>query len=507
MGLNGGMKNSGGGAARAVATVFFLVVVATAILVPITRDSVPLPGGDDGGTFGGSQSAAPAKVKAAPTPKAWDPRLAPLVPVTARLRGLQFKHPVAVKFLSAAAFEKEIGGTDKPTKEEKASAERTAATLRALGLIDSKVDLVKAFNTTQTSDALAFYDFNRKEIFVRGTTIDTSHKVTLVHEMTHVLQDQYFDLPKLSKRAMDSKTGDSDAFRGLVEGDAERIEHKYLKSLSKADQAAYAKEQAAESARVKTDLKGIPDLLPFLLEAPYAFGPATLTVLDASGGRQAVDNAISGPTPGTSMFLQPGDVRSDTDVKDPKVPSGGKRVDTSELYDAFSVYVTLAMKLDPARALKAADAVTGGRAVTFKRDNTVCYRVKLATRDEVAAGFVRMVIGEWAKQLPTVEVDPDDVGFTACDPGAQAKAPSSKQFDALGSLLGNRNAFTTDLVESEHIAPGLARCVARVFAQVPAVEKLLEANQEPASSQVEEFRTAVQNAAFACRTDENSGLP
>src|SRR5690242_15525610 len=116
MGLNGGMNKSGGGAARALATVFFLVVVAAAIFVPMTRDSVPLPGGDDGGTLGGTSSSAPAKAKAAPPPKAWDPRLAPLAAATARLRGLQFKHPVAVKFETPKEFEKEFDVDQKPTK-------------------------------------------------------------------------------------------------------------------------------------------------------------------------------------------------------------------------------------------------------------------------------------------------------------------------------------------------------------------------------------------------------
>jgi hypothetical protein len=501
------MNKSGGGAARALATVFFLVVVAAAILVPITRDSVPLPGGDDGGTFGGASSSAPANAKAAPTPKAWDPRLAPLAAATARLRGLEFKHPVAVKFETPTEFEKEFDVDQKPTKESKARIERTAATLRALGLIGSKVDLAKAYNTTEASGALAFYDPARKQIFVRGTTIDASHKVTIVHEMTHVLQDQYFDITKLQKRAATSKTGDPDAFRGLIEGDAKRIEEKYLKSLSRTDQAAYAKEQAAEGARVKSDLKGVPDLLPFLLEAPYAFGPSTLTVLDASGGRQAVDNAISGPTPGTTMLLQPGNVRSDTSVSDPKAPSGGKRVGESDLYDAFWVYTTLAARIDPALALKTADVVTGGRAVTFERDNTVCYRVKLATRDEAAAEIVRSAIAAWARQMPSVEVDRTDVGFTACDPGARAKAPSTQQFKALGALLGNRNAVTETFVESQHFDPDMARCVARVITQRPLVAKLVALNQEPPGSQLDEFRSAAQDAAFSCRADENAGLP
>ena len=39
---------------------------------------------------------------------------------------------------------------------------------------------------------------------MRGTTLDVEHRVTIAHELTHVLQDQHFDLPKLQKQAADS---------------------------------------------------------------------------------------------------------------------------------------------------------------------------------------------------------------------------------------------------------------------------------------------------------------
>ena len=46
---------------------------------------------------------------------------------------------------------------------------------------------------------LAFYDPDAKEVVIRGGTkfLDVPHRVVLAHELTHVLQDQHFDLNRL----------------------------------------------------------------------------------------------------------------------------------------------------------------------------------------------------------------------------------------------------------------------------------------------------------------------
>ena len=184
---------------------------------------------------------------------------------------------------------------------------------RALGFLGGKDDLLKGFSTSESSGTLAFYSFVDKDIIVRGTTLDVEHRVTIAHELTHVLQDQHFDLTKLEKAADASETGDSSALQALVEGDAVRIEDDYRKQLSTADQSEYAREVAAESDRVDTETASTPKIVNLLLGAPYQFGPSTIRVLLESGGNDAVNNALTGPVPSTEVFSQAGDV-------DPPVP-------------------------------------------------------------------------------------------------------------------------------------------------------------------------------------------
>src|SRR5882724_6272532 len=45
-------------------------------------------------------------------PKKWDPQVAPIADEVARLRGLDFVHPVAIQYLAPADFEKKLGASD-----------------------------------------------------------------------------------------------------------------------------------------------------------------------------------------------------------------------------------------------------------------------------------------------------------------------------------------------------------------------------------------------------------
>ena len=177
-------------------------------------------------------------------------------------------------------------------------------------MIGANVDLAKATNATQAADTIAFYDPDSKAVYVRGTgafTIET--RVTLAHELTHVLQDQYFDLPKLQKQAADSKTGSSDAFTALVEGDAVRVQNLYLAAQSRGGpQGLRPAVRPGLASRGSARTKDIPAVVGTLFGAPYIFGPQIVGVLKTTGGNAAINAALTGPTP---------DARASTSIRPP----------------------------------------------------------------------------------------------------------------------------------------------------------------------------------------------
>src|SRR2546421_342462 len=64
----------------------------------------------------------------------------------------------------------------------------------ALAVVDGDPDLLADDDTLADAGTLAFYDFRTKVVNVRGHTMTPGLRVTLAHELTHVLQDQHFDV-------------------------------------------------------------------------------------------------------------------------------------------------------------------------------------------------------------------------------------------------------------------------------------------------------------------------
>ncbi len=443
-------------------------------------------------------------------PKRWDPQVAPIADEVARLRGLDFVHPVPIEYLAPADFEKRLGATDDVSKEVRAQAEREEAVFRSLGFLSGQDDLLKGFSTSESSGTLAFYSFADKDIIVRGTTLDVEHRVTIAHELTHVLQDQHFDLTKLERSAAASDTGDSSALQALVEGDATRVEDDYRKQLSTNDQREYEREVAAESDRVSTETASSPKIINLLLGAPYQFGPATIRVLLEAGGNGAVNDALTGPLPSTEVFSQAGDIDPPVPVDAPAPSADGVVKGDPESFGPFEMFLTLALRIDPVRALAVSDLVAGGRAITFESNGITCYRVAVAPNDSAGRAPLLRAVQDWAAGRVRTSVDPagDLVGFTACDPGTNAPQPSSKRFHDAIQVLSFRSEFTVSAA-SGHQTGEFARCAARVFVDAPGAEALILAtsDSEPTPAQLAQVRELAAQSGAACRNDPNTALP
>lgn len=445
-------------------------------------------------------------------PAQWDPRVAPIAAKVAKLRGLKFEHPVTVKFLSPKEFEEEVGVDESAlTEEDRVEIEHEEAALRASGWIGNETDLLKAVDTARRSSTLALYSFQTKQILVRGSKLDAQRRVTLAHELVHVLQDQHFDLAKLQREASRATTGDESVFTGLVEGDAVRIEEMYLDTLSAKDKAENDRLNAADRARINRESDDVPEIVQFALGAPYSFGPATATVLAETDGDRAINDALTGPVPTSRMFIQPGDITRGVAVEEPQIPAGTSPVGDDVAFEAFELYLLLATQIDARKALHAADGIAGGRQTSFQRGHKVCVRTELAADRGSAEVVARDALREWAATRPraaSVRVLTKELGFEACDPGKAARAPAATRFRDAGELLGARMGITIAGVQNQLDGP-TARCAARVFVtNEAALAALLEVGSgAPNAEQSFAIGNAIGTSAATCRADTDAGLP
>jgi hypothetical protein len=417
---------------------------------------------------------------------------------------------VQVRYLEAKDFEKLLGAGGDVSAADQADAKHGEAVFRALGFIGGKTDLLKESQTSETSATLAFYSPVTQMVYVRGTTLDVAHRVTIAHELTHVLQDQNFNLLKLQRLAEQAKTGDLSSYKGLVEGDAVRIQDEYLQQLSPADREEYARENRAVGERVGRETSTVPDILSLLFGAPYEFGPLTVRVLNETDGDTAINDALTGPTPSSALYVQAGDVEPGIPVDPPLPPDDGVAVGQPELFGPFEMYLAMAMRLSPERALEAADAVDGGMAMTFERQGVICYSVLVDAATDSGKAFLSSAVRDWSAGRPGTSVDDSgsSVGFTACDPGPTAAAPTAGRLDRAETLLGVRFGLTEGIAKGGNDG-AYARCVARELVRQPGAVALVVAigNAEPTAAQSAQLRPLALASGAACRADPDAGLP
>jgi hypothetical protein len=136
-----------------------------------------------------------------------------------QITGWKAKHKVAAEWISRDKLHSFVAKRlQEEVKPEEVRIEQL--TLRMFGLIPEGFDLRKTTVDLVTEQAAAFYDYNRKKLFVLDTEDDpTERRVTLAHELAHALADQRFSLKKYMNGGMSSDDS-STARQAVVEGQA-----------------------------------------------------------------------------------------------------------------------------------------------------------------------------------------------------------------------------------------------------------------------------------------------
>jgi len=316
-------------------------------------------------------------------------------------RGLRFLEPVDVAVLTDAAFRRALSGAD-PLEEPEGEVE--AGVLRALGLIGPDDDLGPA-GELDAGTVAGFYDTETKELVVRGPELTPFVRQVLVHELTHALDDQHFDL--------DPDLADEEAalaFEALVEGNAVAVELRYLESRAPAERReARAEEEATFGGG---DGGGIPDALLDLAEFPYARGPDLVAAILASGGQARLDAAFRTPPTTSAEVLHPERFLSGRGrARVPAVAAGGRIVDDGVLGELV-LRLILAQSRPVAQAVRAAEGWAGDRYVAWAAGSRTCVRATVVVDSDVDVAELAGALRQWAGA--TVDTGPRAVTFSRC---------------------------------------------------------------------------------------------
>jgi hypothetical protein len=369
--------------AVALVALLVLAAVGAGTWLGLKRLNAPILGGSHARPIA---TAAGSGLHPSPTvPAGGEAAIRAFIPVAEKFveehRGLKFKKEVDIKFETDADFEKQLLDiSDKDAKD----LEVQGKLLRALGLIEPGLDLVKAQRSLLSTSVIGYYDPDTKQLAVRGADLTPRTKRTLVHELTHALQDQHFNLGKApAARGAGDETGE--AFLGLVEGDAVRIEQEYLASLP-------ADEQRQATAMPPSAGPGpdIPRVLLGILSFPYTVGLTFVKAVLSAKGQAGVDAAFTDRPQTTAQLLQPQRFLNGIGpIPVPAPTADGGVVDKGVLGELGLVLILekplAAGKLSPGDALEAARGWGGDQYVVWDQGQQSCIRARIVA-DGAGAG-------------------------------------------------------------------------------------------------------------------------
>jgi hypothetical protein len=260
------------------------------------------------------------------------------VPAIARtlteITGFPLKHPVPCDYVTRDQVNQFL----KDRVKEVASPEEIRAeelTLKKFGLVPPDYDLAKSTVDLLTEQAAAFYDFNRKKLFITETTANESQEPVLAHELSHALADQSFNLGKYTKQGRNSDDG-ATARLAVMEGQATWLMTEFMARRN--GQTLQGHPDLAATMAALTDSSGgsqfpvfenAPLYLRQTLVFPYTKGLLFQERLVEHEGRQAFVEPFRHPPASTQQILHPekyvaGTKPTSPVLPDPQLPHGYK---------------------------------------------------------------------------------------------------------------------------------------------------------------------------------------
>ncbi|MEZ5408968.1 MAG: hypothetical protein R2761_13135 [Acidimicrobiales bacterium] len=325
-----------------------------------------------------SSTIDPAGVQPIACPSGVEPTICDAAAYVQQARQRQFKEFPPVEVLADSEFDQALLADFETYRAE---LDDEGVLLTALGLLDPGTSLADAYRDALEIGVVGFYDPETGRLVVRASADGTLGNLnlymrqTLVHELTHALDDQWFDLDREDFADGDAEYG----FTAVVEGNARRVDQRWQDGLDAASRSQL--EAESMSALSPDDLLRyftLPPILQQLQLSPYTDGLAYMKQLTASGGEAAADAALTSPPATSEEILHPGLSRAtDPVVTVPRPPAGGTAVDDGRLGELL---------VDQWLGSTAGDGWGGDRYVTWRDGSRSCVAVDLAadTPDDLA---------------------------------------------------------------------------------------------------------------------------
>ncbi|MEX2457446.1 MAG: hypothetical protein WD770_00495 [Actinomycetota bacterium] len=315
------------------------------------------------------------------------------------IRELEFRRPVTAEFLTSEEVAQEI-------REAVAAGDfglglPDGDTLAALGMIPEGTDLQELLTEAGAGSVVGFYDPETKRLVVQssdGERLTPFAQTTLVHELTHAVTDQHFDLSRfLTGEEPDDELS---ARTAVAEGDATLAMALWgAKYLSVGDGIALGLEAVGDLGAIAEVPPALVDIMAF----PYVEGHTFIQRLHELGGWRAVDRAYTDPPTTTEQVLHPERYLTRDrarDVEPPEIPPGTTGESTGQIGELFlREMLDLSTSISPDEAAGAAAGWDGGSYASFRSGTRHVVALAVAWDSTADATEFSSILTRWADRF------------------------------------------------------------------------------------------------------------
>ena len=328
------------------------------------------------------------------------------------ITGLRFTRHVPYALINKEQLRRYLEDRIKEIKPADIRAEEL--TLKLLGLIPPDFDLRQNTVDLLTEQAAAFYDYNKRKLFVlEGSDAGSEERMVLVHELAHALADQHFPLRKYIREGSESDDG-STARLAVMEGQATWLMAAYLSKLG----GGPAEVPDAVLQLMTNPTDSTPEQYPVFSQAPpyirdslvfpYNEGMLFQNAVFKKLGREAFAEVFRHPPVSTQQILHPDRYLAHSAPGMPDPPAVPEHRQVRELGDGtlgeFDFRVLLSQYTTKEEGEQAATHLTGGsyELYEYKHGKLPVLALTSAWDSEESAGrylklYGQVLKGKWKK--------------------------------------------------------------------------------------------------------------